>query len=162
MAIIGDNSGGINPLRLPKSLPPGVPAEIQNTPADLVTLQGTGFAAPVVAGTAALMMQANPNLTPGDVKDLLLEASGEGGVLNSAQAVELATAERCSIPSCIDGANIAGVAPAKAQKRKINKEELGLEGLGSTSAFRGLNWRGPAQEPPVTLGPMGFGLKSFD
>lgn len=162
MAIIGDNSGGINPLRLPKSLPPGVPQEFQNTPADLVTLNGSGFAAPVVSGTAALMMQANPNLTAGEVKDLLLEASGDGGVLNAGKAVELAAAERCSIPSCVDGANIAGVQPTKAAKRKINKEELGLEGLGSNSPFRGLNWRGPAEEPPTTLTPMGFGFKTFD
>lgn len=161
MAIIGDNSGGINPLRLPKSLPPGVPAEIQNLPAETFTLSGTGFAAPVAAGTAALMLSANPGLTPGDVKDLMIEASAETGVLDTAKALELAT-ERC--PSCIDGANIAGVQPVKGQKKDkaALRAELGLEGPSNPAPFRGLNWRGPAEEPPTTLTPMGFGFKTFD
>jgi subtilisin family serine protease len=65
-----------------------------------LTLTGTSMAAPVVAGTIALMFQANPDLTPNLVKAILhytaerrarydLEAQG-AGFLNARGAVQLA------------------------------------------------------------------------
>jgi serine protease AprX len=67
-----------------------------------LTLTGTSMAAPVVAGTVALMLEANPELTPNLVKAILqytaerrpryeLTAQG-GGFLNARGAVQLATA----------------------------------------------------------------------
>ena len=65
-----------------------------------LTLSGTSMAAPVVSGTVALMMQANPNLTPNLVKAILQYTAEEydgysalrqgAGFLNSLGAVRLA------------------------------------------------------------------------
>jgi serine protease AprX len=65
-----------------------------------LALSGTSMAAPVVSGTVALMMQANPNLTPNLVKAILQFTSQEypgydaltqgAGFLNARGAVQLA------------------------------------------------------------------------
>src|SRR5262249_28690693 len=65
-----------------------------------LTLSGTSMAAPVVSGTVALMLQANPNLTPNLVKAILQYTaqpypgysplSQGAGFLNSLGAVRLA------------------------------------------------------------------------
>jgi serine protease AprX len=71
------------------------------TPAQpYLSLSGTSMAAPVVAATAALMLQANPALTPGAVKALLQASAVEhaeysrlaqgAGFLDARAAVELA------------------------------------------------------------------------
>ena len=66
-----------------------------------LSLSGTSMATPVVAGTVALMLQANPNLTPNAVKAILQftaelrpgnDRLTEGaGFLNAKGAVELAS-----------------------------------------------------------------------
>jgi len=67
-----------------------------------LSLSGTSMAAPVVAGTVALMVQANPALTPEAVKGVLLASASRhedespraqgAGFLNARAAVELARA----------------------------------------------------------------------
>jgi|CXWL01.1.fsa_nt_gi serine protease AprX len=72
-------------------------------------VDGTSFAAPITASVAALMLQANPGLTPVMVKDILImSASRLGGhptirqgfgILNARLAVELALKEEHSFDS---------------------------------------------------------------
>ena len=72
-----------------------------------MTLSGTSTAAPVVSGSAALLLQLNPNLTPGMVK-MMLEYSAQplagadmfeqgAGELNVDGAVKLAKSVRTDI-----------------------------------------------------------------
>jgi serine protease AprX len=65
-----------------------------------MTLSGTSMAAPIVAGTVALMLHANPGLSPEDVKNILRRTAENNsrydpytqgaGFLNARAAVELA------------------------------------------------------------------------
>jgi serine protease AprX len=74
---------------------------------DTMMLSGTSVAAPVVAGTVALMLQANPSLTPPMVKAILQYSAQPiasvnllqqgAGLLNTQGAVDLASALRKDI-----------------------------------------------------------------
>jgi serine protease AprX len=67
-----------------------------------LTLSGTSMAAPIVSGTVALMLQANPSLTPQNVKTILQRTAVSNsrydqltqgaGFLNARAAVEMARA----------------------------------------------------------------------
>lgn len=83
-------------------------------------VDGTSFAAPIVSAIVAQMLEANPMLTPGAVKNILISTADrisnapairQGyGVVNARRAVELAKKEKhalntvgCSPPRVIDG-----------------------------------------------------------
>lgn len=54
-------------------------ADYPGRPDALAVLSGTSFAAPVVAGSLALMLQAFPNLSPRDVVNILLSTADDLG-----------------------------------------------------------------------------------
>ena len=80
--------------------PRGSGARVDTVTQPYLSLSGTSMAAPVVAGTVALMMQANPALTPNLVKAILQYTAEHksrydaltqgGGFLNARGAVQLA------------------------------------------------------------------------
>ncbi len=83
----------------------------------LFNLSGTSIAAPVVSGTVALMLQANPGLTPPLIKAILQYSSQPiaganllqqgAGLLNVDGAVQLAKALRTDVASAIQSGSIA-------------------------------------------------------
>lgn len=60
---------------------PGVSitAAARGTTGSYTTKSGTSMASPFVAGVAALMLDANPSLTPGDIKDKLMATAVDWG-----------------------------------------------------------------------------------
>src|SRR5262249_23299158 len=81
-------------------------------------VDGTSFAAPIVSSIVAQMIEANPKLTPGAVKNILVSTADrisnapairQGfGVVNARRAVELARQEHHLL-------NIAGCRPPRVQ-----------------------------------------------
>src|SRR5438093_5890101 len=77
-----------------------IPGSVETAFTPYLTLSGTSMASPVVAGTVALMLQANPSLTPNAVKALLMYTAEQhsaynpltegAGFLNTLGAVRLA------------------------------------------------------------------------
>ena len=87
-------------------------------------LSGTSMAAPLVAGTAALMFEANPTLTPNLIKTLLMYTAQQlpnfnmfeqgAGELNVDGAIRLAKLVRTTINSSttLGASLLTGPAPA--------------------------------------------------
>jgi len=94
----------------------------------LMNLSGTSIAAPVVSGTVALMLQANPGLTPPLIKAMLQYSAQPlaganllqqgAGLLNVDGAVRLASIVRTDLASAIRAGSIAAgdsmLAPGKS------------------------------------------------
>ena len=85
-------------------------------------VDGTSFAAPIVASLVAQMLEANPGLTPGAIKNILVSTADrivtepvirQGyGVVNARRAVELAKTER-------HGLNVAGCKPPRVENGRL-------------------------------------------
>ena len=118
-----------------------------------LSLSGTSMAAPVVSATIALMLQANPSLTPNLVKAILeftaesrpgYDAMTQGaGFLNARAAVELAqsVASGASVP-----AMPARVVPAAA--RELKDADRPIWGAGAPEDLEDVLWRAPAIRRP--------------
>lgn len=85
-------------------------------------VDGTSFAAPIVASVVAQMIQANPKLTPGAVKNILISTADriltqavirQGyGVVNARRAVELAKSEQHAL-------NVVGCKPPRVENGRL-------------------------------------------
>ena len=138
----GINSGNINFPQTPKNS--GAKSVPQKAPdaaisGDIVQLTGTGFAAPVVAGLVAGIAQANPDLSPAEIKDLIVKTA-DNGVVNLKAALAAAT-QRSPIRMSMDETSGIG---AIGDSKKSN-DGHGLTGLNSINSvvssgrFEGLN-----------------------
>jgi serine protease AprX len=85
-------------------------------------VDGTSFAAPIVTSIVAQMLEANPTLTPGAVKNILISTADrivteaairQGyGIVNASRAVELATTEQHAL-------NVVGCSPPRVENGKL-------------------------------------------
>jgi serine protease AprX len=85
-------------------------------------VDGTSFAAPIVTSIVAQMVQANPKLTPGAIKNILISTADriltepvirQGfGVVNARRAVELATTETHAL-------NVVGCKPPRVENGRL-------------------------------------------
>lgn len=118
-----------------------------STPRKMMYLSGTSMATPVAAGAAALMLQANPNLTPNLVKALLMYSAQPlagynmleqgAGQLNIAGAVQLAQLVRSDLSSATVGAPLLTIeTPPASESTVANKTFTWSRGivLGHTYA----------------------------
>jgi serine protease AprX len=85
-------------------------------------VDGTSFAAPIVTSIVAQMIQANPTLTPGAIKNILMSTADriltepvirQGyGIVNAGRAVELAKTETHAL-------NVVGSRPPRVENGRI-------------------------------------------
>jgi serine protease AprX len=85
-------------------------------------VDGTSFAAPIVASVVAQMIQANPRLTPGAIKNILVSTADrivsepvirQGyGVVNARRAVEFAKTEHHAL-------NVVGCKPPRVENGRL-------------------------------------------
>src|SRR5581483_2793365 len=97
-------------------------AGLSDSKKDLMTLNGTSMAAPIVSGAVALMLQKNPALTPGLVKAILQYTAQRlpgasvldqgAGELNAEGALRLTAAIPATLPTAV-GASLVGTMPAQ-------------------------------------------------
>src|SRR6185503_14758842 len=100
---------------------------------NMMYLSGSSMATPVAAGTAALMLQANPSLTPNLVKALLMYTAQPlagfnmleqgAGQLNAAGAIELAQSVRTDVSASTPvGSSLLTVQSPPAPQTSIANE----------------------------------------
>ena len=85
-------------------------------------VDGTSFAAPIVSSIVARMLEANPGLTPGAIKNILISTADriasqlvlrQGyGVVNARRAVELARSEQHAL-------NVVGCKPPRVENGRL-------------------------------------------
>lgn len=123
-----------------------VPASEAYTDASNVTI-GTSFSAPLVAGTAALMLAAQPSLTPDDVRSLLRRSSRPFPTSGDAASVSVCQAPKTDSAGdpidqlecyCTTSTCGAGMLDARAAVA-LAKSDDGQDGGGGGGAL-GFGW----------------------
>jgi len=107
-------------------------------------VDGTSFAAPIVTSIVAQMIEANPSLTPGAIKNILISTADrivtepairQGyGVVNARRAVELAKTERHAL-------NVVGCKPPRVENGRLLFvfHDDGAESVSVAGDFNGWN-----------------------
>ena len=146
---------------------------------------GTSFSSPVVAGVAALILSANPSLTPAQVTDILKQTADDlgapgwdsmyaSGRVNAAKAVSAAWSTRgevdtsapsVSITSPQGGQQLTGpstsVQVSASDNVRVVRNELYVDGVlvgTSTSAPFAIKWN----TRKATVGPHELQCKVYD
>lgn len=138
---------------------PGV--DIYSTfPGDIYkNMSGTSMAAPYVAGTAALMLEENNNLTPGEIKailtntsdkkDTLTLASSSGGRISTHQALEFLQQGQSGECDSFTASNDSHVEANRAEKETTGQTCWGTFCYGGTTTYK-------AKGSGESLGSYGF------
>jgi minor extracellular serine protease Vpr len=146
-----------------------VPGSRKDEPADWAVFDGTSMATPVVAGAAALLLQAHPDWTPSDVKDALMATAqpayaDEGGTREAsplaagAGLVDVAAAVDPGIVAEPPSVDFGDVADGVSEALPIELRDLG-SGAGDWTASARIIGPAPAgvsiTVPPVVTIPAG-------
>jgi subtilisin family serine protease len=119
---------------LPSNYPTLIATTSGPAPDQLLYLSGTSMSAPTVAGAVALMLQANPNLTPNLVKAILMFSAqlipnantfDQGaGLLNVDGAVRLARLVKANAASFSNGAALLNASLPSPQQSVISGQTV--------------------------------------
>ena len=110
---------------------------------EVMYMSGTSVAAPVVAGAVAVMLEANPSLTPNLVKTILMYSAQPlngfntleqgAGLLNVDGAVRLARLVKTTLPTVNGSSMLTGTLPAS--QTSVIAGETALWGKGVITNF---------------------------
>jgi len=85
-------------------------------------VSGTSFAAPLVSGAAAILLEARPDLAPSDVKRVLLKTADDLGPLGADNAYGYGALNLTGALQSISAAR-SGLSPPFLEEIKLNREE---------------------------------------
>ncbi|WP_165763765.1 S8 family serine peptidase [Halalkalibacter urbisdiaboli] len=130
----------------PDIVAPGylITAAKANTISEYITQSGTSMAAPFIAGTIALMLNANPSLTPQQIKQILIRTSEDWGDLG--KDIDYGAGRLQAYQAISEAGNLSGHPP---QNRPNHFTQEGY--LKSTDDYQLLEYQVSNLNYPVAL-----------